>query len=306
MPLRPNQKVDAYRLKRRLGRGFSAEVWSGVVVKAPPGVPLKRGKTVAIKFYTNLSLEHHNLIRVHREFELATQIEHENIVKVYDLLLSPSRPYHSFLVMDLVEGTILKDKIPKQGMPFEEIMDIAIQLFAGLEEIHSLGALHRDVKAANIMLTKSRRPTQKIVLLDLGIVSVAEDPTLTAPSVFLGSKHSAPLEQLTGKELDVRSDIYATGSVLAHCYNGKPLYDQVGPEGAIVAEMLTNPRKITSSHEGISQKEQDFVDFTNQCLEIEKSNRPSSAKECLNRGHRRKRNITHVKEFSSLATTLSF
>ncbi len=119
-----------------------------------------------------------------------------------------------------------------------------------------------------------------IKLVDLGIVTVTNEPSFTAASAFLGSKHSAPLEQLTGEQLDCRADIYGAGAVLYSCYSGHAMYDSVGPEGAIVRKMMQEPDRLTvrSNAEAADHL---LVNFVNKCIAVDRRSRPRSAQECL-------------------------
>lgn len=278
-PLQKGQLIDNYRLIQRLGRGQSAEVWKAIVDSPPQRVQLKPGETVAIKVYLRWLLEQVESIRIQREFKVASEIKHPSIVRVYDNLVSTSRGY-AFLVMEYLDGDTLSDRIPRHGMPFPDIVQVGKQLFNALEEIHSLNALHRDLKAANIILTSEPSEPISLKVLDFGIVEFSDETSLTGPSVFLGSKHSAPLEQLTGKALDERADIYAAGSVLYHCYTGSQMYDGVGTPGAIVQRMLEEP-VLLEPREGISGPEKELVNFINKCLQVDASNRPSTGAQCL-------------------------
>jgi serine/threonine protein kinase len=136
------------------------------------------------------------------------------------------------------------------------------------------------VKASNIMVISGRRPALEIKLVDLGIVSIPSEDRFTAASVFLGSKHSAPLEQLTGDQVDERTDIYGAGSVLYHCVRGEPMYNNVGPEGAIVLRMRDRPEALSSSG-GEGSLESALVEFINRCIAVEPAMRPASAADCL-------------------------
>jgi hypothetical protein len=119
--LQPGLRVDHYRLIRRLGVGFSGEVWQVEVVSVPPGVALVPGQVVAMKQYfpTVLSRSSDSL-RIQREFRVASELRHENLVSVYDLVLSPSRTFGSFLVMEYVAGQSLKSLIPEQGFDWQD------------------------------------------------------------------------------------------------------------------------------------------------------------------------------------------
>ena len=105
--------VDAYELVKRLGAGFSAEVWRAKLVSPRPGVPVEVGHEVALKLYTRLTATTTDTLRIQREFHVATQVEHPHLVRVFYLVLSPSRPHHNFLAMELVKGRTLKSKSPE-------------------------------------------------------------------------------------------------------------------------------------------------------------------------------------------------
>jgi serine/threonine-protein kinase len=264
--------LDSYRLIQRLGKGHSATVWKGEVLRQPPGIRLTQGDVVAIKVYDQALLSGHESIRIQREFAVASEVDHPCLTKVFDVVISPSRPWHTFLVMEYVAGRTLKQHLSDQG-PLETraVLSIGKQLFDGLDALHTGGALHRDVKAANIILVDPQQV--RVKLLDFGIVSVDADQGLTASSVFLGSKHSAPLEQLTGKTLDVRADIYSVGTVLFHCYEGRPPYENAGPEGGIVERMLNNPDVLKSKGPADSA----LTAFINRCLDNNRGRRPATA-----------------------------
>lgn len=271
-------RVDGYSLEERLGSGHSGEVWKARVTTVPQGVDLTDNDTVAMKLYYAHMLEHSQSIRIQREFTVASQIDHPNVVKMHDIVISPSRGY-SFLVMSYVAGETLKNRIPRSGMELNDIIRIGAQLFDALVELHSRRARHRDVKAANIIVTSPPGVPTEIKLLDFGIVDVGGDDGNTGTSVFLGSKHSAPLEQLTGEEIDDSSDIYAVGSVLYHCYMGEPMYNRVGPEGAIVVRMLNNPATLSQRRDS-GLEHANFVDFVNTCIAVQRSQRHSRAANC--------------------------
>lgn len=277
---RKGVQVDNYRLIYRLGRGHSGEVWAADVVSPPQNVKLSPETRVALKLYfPHILGEHSQSLRIQREFSVAADLDHPYIVSIHDILISPSRAY-AFIAMDLVDGEPLASRIPLGGMAERDVATLGLQLFEALRELHSMGAIHRDVKAANIMVTSASGNPISIKLLDLGIVSVVQEPSMTGSSVFLGSKHSAPLEQLMGRELDARADIYAAGSVLSHAFTGSPMYYAVGPEGAIVHRMLEAPELLDVSRysEGSGQQ---LAEFVNRCIALDPSKRPFSAQHCV-------------------------
>lgn len=191
-PLRRGLQVDCYVLEDRLGQGFSAEVWSASVQRSPQGVDLASGAKVAIKFYHGHAMAMPDqVIRIEREFRIAQGVRHPYLLRIYEFLLSSSRPHHNFLVMDLARGSSLKDQIPPMGMSLQKAVQIGHQLFAAVQALHEAGALHRDIKPGNISL-EDTPGGMHLTLLDLGIVTVLHERNLTAASRFLGSKHWAP------------------------------------------------------------------------------------------------------------------
>lgn len=277
--LHPGLQVDHYRLIRRLGAGYSSEVWQVEVVSPPPGVALLPGQVVAMKQYFPFVLSRSSdSLRIQREFRVASELRHENLISVYDLVLSPSRTFGSFLVMEYVAGESLKSRIPAEGFDWQRCVAIGLQLGAALAELHSYGALHRDIKPANIVVLPGEKLSIK--LLDLGIVSLLGENGLTEASVALGSKHTSAPEQLFGDEIDERADIYALGATLYQCYRGKPLYDEEVPVTAIVRAMLEHPRSCEVK-DGAGEQEQRLVQLLDACLKHDPAQRPASARECL-------------------------
>lgn len=272
------REIDHYRIVKRLGAGFSGEVWQAEVVSTPPGVLLEPGQVVAMKqYFPSVLTRTADSLRIQREFRVASEVRHENLVTVHDLVISPSRPFCSFLVMEHVAGDTLRSKIPRRGLDWQQCIVIGKQLAAALTELHAYGALHRDVKPANIMVLPA--DTLVIKLLDLGIVSLVGERGLTEASAFLGSKHTSAPEQLFGDEIDERSDIYALGATLHHCYRGRPLYDEEGPVTAIVRAMMERPKNCIAK-DGASEPERAFVEFINRCVSIDAASRPSTARSC--------------------------
>jgi serine/threonine protein kinase len=279
--LHPGLQVDHYRLMRRLGTGYSGEVWQAEVVSVPPGVALVPGQIVAMKqYFPSVLSRSSDSLRIQREFRVASELRHENLVSVYDLVLSPSRTFGSFLVMEYVAGESLKSRIPAQGFDWQRCVVLGRQLCAALVELHKYGALHRDIKPANIIVLPGDHLSLK--LLDLGIVSLIGEHGLTEASVFLGSKHTSAPEQLFGDEIDERADLYAFGATLYQCYRGKPLYDEDVPVTAVVRAMLENPRSCEPKP-GASEDELRLVELMDNCLARDPALRPASAQQCLER-----------------------
>ncbi len=276
-PLRRNLRVDAYQLENRLGSGFSAEVWSAKVVAVPEGVDIQAGQMVAIKFYHLHALAlPDQVLRVEREYRLAQRIRHPNLIRMYEFMLSSSRPHHNFLVMDLAKGASLKSLIPPSGLSVQKALAIARQILQAVSELHEAGALHRDIKPGNISVAEDAG-TVHAMLLDLGIINVMHERGVTAASHFVGSKHWAPYEQLVGDPIDQRTDIYSVGAVLYNMLTGSEPYRDKGTEAAVAVEMNRRPLSLPT---GLSLPD-GVLKLVNSCLSTDPAQRPGSAKECL-------------------------
>lgn len=275
--LQRNLQVDSYILKHRLGAGFSAEVWAADVVSTPSGVDITPGQEVAIKFYHAHAMQiPDQVIRIEREYRIAQRIRHRNLIRIYEFVLASSRPFHNFLVMDVAKGKPLKAIIPPTGLSVQKALQIGQQVLSALDQLHGEGALHRDIKPGNVSVDESPKGLTA-VLLDLGIVSVMHEKSLTVGSRFLGSKHWAPYEQLVGEPLDERSDIYSVGALLYNMLTGDMPYSGKGTEAAIAVEMARKPLRLPDN----ISVQQELRDLINSSLSTDIKDRPESAKECI-------------------------
>lgn len=272
-------QVDCYRLSERLGSGFSAEVWSAVVERIPPGVDLSQDQEVAIKFYTTNALAiPDQVIRVEREYRVAQRLRHPHLIRIYEFVLASPRPHHNFLVMDVAPGPTLAELLKTQKFDPDVALRIIAQILSGVEALHSAGALHRDIKPGNIAVSREPESDEiNCVLLDLGIVSPMFEKGVTAVSRFVGSKHWAPLEQLLGQALDPRSDLYSVGAVAYNMLVGVEPYTSSATEAAVAVEMSRNALAIPS----LQSVPAEITDMLNSCLAINPASRPGNARECL-------------------------
>jgi Tol biopolymer transport system component len=204
----------------------------------------KLGRDVAIKVLPEaFARDPERLSRFQREAKMLAALNHPNIATIYGLEQSSGT---SYLVMELVPGDTLADRIKRDGaIPVEEALAIAKQIAEALEAAHEKGIIHRDLKPANVKVT----PEGKVKVLDFGLAKAFEgdastddirnSPTLshaaTMQGVILGTAAYMSPEQARGKAVDKRTDIWAFGAVLYELATGKPAF-----HGEDVTEILAS------------------------------------------------------------------
>ena len=206
-------KLGRYEILSELGQGAM-----GVVYKAID--PLIE-RTVAIKTI-NLNLSTEELAnfeeRFYREAKSAGQLNHPNIVTIYDIGKSENCAY---MAMEFMQGRLLRDILDTHtALGIAKIVDITAQIADGLAYAHDHGIVHRDIKPANIMLV--RDDVAKI--MDFGIAQMPSGSRTLAGTILGSPKYMAP-EQIVGKTVDGRSDIFALGVILYEMLTGEPPFD---------------------------------------------------------------------------------
>jgi serine/threonine protein kinase/dienelactone hydrolase len=199
--------ADRYKIARILGRGGM-----GVVYLADD-TRLKR--PVALKFLPpGLALDEDIRSRFMIEAQAAAALSHPNICTIYEV---DGQAEKAFISMEYVEGESLREKVAKGPLPFDHVLDIALQVCAGLDEAHKKGIVHRDIKSANIMLTASGRAK----IMDFGLAKVAGTAMITKEGSTMGTVAYMSPEQARGEAVDTRTDIWSLGVVLYELASGK-------------------------------------------------------------------------------------
>jgi eukaryotic-like serine/threonine-protein kinase len=223
MTLAAGDKLGPYEILALIGSGGMGEVYRA----HDPRV----GREVAIKVSAEQFGE-----RFDREARAVAALNHPNICTLHDV-------GSNYLVMELVEGPTLAERIDQGAIPLEESLEIARQIAAALEAAHEKGIVHRDLKPGNIKL----KPDGMVKVLDFGLAKVEEtaavsletSPTLshaqTAAGVILGTAAYMSPEQSRGKTVDKRADIWAFGVVLYEMLTGKRLF-----QGDTVSDTLAS------------------------------------------------------------------
>lgn len=207
-----------YELRTVLGRGGMAEVWLGF--------DRRLDRAVAIKILPRTGPADQALRdRFDREARTVARLSHPNIVAIHDVGTDATGPAGdgevSYLVMELVQGGSLADRLAAGPLPVADAVAVAVQVCDALEAAHTAGVVHRDVKPANILFTGA---ADRVKVCDFGIARVtgAGQAELTASQQVLGTSAYMAPEQVTGGPVDARSDVYALGCVLYAMLAGQP------------------------------------------------------------------------------------
>src|SRR5438477_10093804 len=218
-------KLAHYEITSHLGSGGMGDVYQATDTKL--------GRSVAIKFLPEaFSHDSERVARFEREARVLASLNHSNIAAIHGLEESGGR---KFLVMELVGGETLAERIKRGPIPVEESLGLAKQICEALESAHEKGIIHRDLKPANVKIT----PDGKVKVLDFGLAKAFEgeaaksnlshSPTLsmaaTNAGMILGTAAYMSPEQAKGRQVDKRTDIFAFGCVLYEMLTGRAAFD---------------------------------------------------------------------------------
>jgi Protein kinase domain len=226
--------IAGYRITGVLGRGGMSVVYEAE--------HLHLGRRVALKVLSaNLSSDASFHERFTRESQMAAGLEHPNIIPIYD---AGEADGFLYIAMRHVEGTDLGTLIEETGqLGLGQAVFFLEQVAGALDEAHEHGLVHRDVKPANILIAK---PSDRVYLTDFGVGKQSSTNRLTKTGYFLGTFAYAAPEQIEGKPVDGRTDIYALGCVLYECLSGDPPYDATTEASIIHAHLVEPPPRVTN------------------------------------------------------------
>src|ERR1700731_1290249 len=246
MPILPGRRLGPYEILTAIGAGGMGEVYKARDTRLD--------RIVAIKVLpTHLADRAELRERFEREAKTIASLNHPHICTLYD---TGHQDGIDFLVMEYLEGETLAQRLLKGALPLEQVLQYAIEISDALDKAHRKGVTHRDLKPGNIMLTKSGTK-----LLDFGLAKLkreatpanvplsdlptAKDP-LTAQGTILGTLQYMAPEQLEGKEVDARTDIFAFGAVVYEMATGKKAFDGRSQASVISSIMSSDPPAMSS------------------------------------------------------------
>ena len=244
--LLPGAAVGPYRIEGPLGKGGMGEVY-----RARDN---RLGRPVALKFLSGaMAVNQSTLERFRREAQAISTLNHPNVCTVYDIGEHEGQP---FLVMELMEGQTLKELIAERPLSNDQLLAIMIPVLEALEAAHGAGIVHRDVKPANVFLTRQG----PVKILDFGLAKSAGAElvpcalpmdSLTAPGATVGTISYMAPEQARGQTVDARSDIFACGVVLYEMATGTLPFAGEGLAGKIEAVLTRAPRPARELRRGL-------------------------------------------------------
>ena len=242
----------------------------------------KLGRDVALKVLpAEMAQDPERLARFRREANAVAELNHPNIVTIYSV--EEADDIH-FLTMELVEGQSLDQLIPAGGLPVEQIVEIAGALADALAAAHEKGIVHRDLKPANVMVTNEGR----VKVLDFGlakdVAAPTGDATITSAShtqagMVMGTPAYMSPEQISGRTLDHRTDIFSLGVVLHEMATGKQPFEGTSSAELISAILRDTPPSVCDIRADLPV---DLARIIRRCLEKDPRHRLQTARDVAN------------------------
>jgi eukaryotic-like serine/threonine-protein kinase len=266
MTLSSGARLGPYEVLSRIGAGGMGEVWKARDTRLDRSVAVK----ILPAAFAN---DAHLKLRFEREAKTISQLQHPNICTLFDV-------GDNYLVMELLEGESLADRLARGPLPMPDVLRIGSQIADALDRAHRAGVVHRDLKPGNVMITRAGAK-----LLDFGLAKsgsstvvdadqATQHKPLTQEGTILGTFQYMAPEQLAGEEADARSDIFALGAVLYEMTTGKRAFDGK-TKTSLVSQIVAGQPRAVREMQPMTPAALEHV--IRRCLEKERDDRWQSA-----------------------------
>jgi serine/threonine-protein kinase len=261
-----------------IGQGGMGSVYLAHEAPADGTFALAESRRAAVKVLApGLAVDPGFVARFEREIDVLRQLYHPNIVRFYD---SGSQDNHHYYVMEYVDGRNLEEELVERGrLPWDEVLDLALQLAPALKHAHDRGIIHRDLKPSNLVRARAAvdgadAPFGVVKLTDFGIAKVFATTHLTATGGVVGTAEYLSPEQAVGKPVSKRSDLYSFGVVLYTLLTGRTPF-----QGENVVDLLHKHRFAQFERPGrlVPDVPHDLEDVVCRLLEKDPAHRPADA-----------------------------
>ncbi len=236
MDITTGSRLGPYEIVSRIGAGGMGEVFRARDTRLDRMVAIK---VLPRDFAQNANLK----LRLEREAKAISQLNDPHICTLHDVGHDNGI---DFLVMELIDGETLADRLSKGSLPIEQVLRYGAEIAGALEKAHKAGVVHRDLKPGNIMITRSGTKLLDFGLAKSGAIKTPADALtavtpLTAEGMIVGTFQYMAPEQIEGRESDPRSDIFAFGAVLYEMTTGKRAFDGETKTSVIAAIVASDP-----------------------------------------------------------------
>ena len=250
--------ANRYRIVRWLGGGGMGRVYEALDTELDERIALKvlRG-----------GMADDVLERFRREVRLTRRIQHRNVARMFDI---GEHDGDRFLTMELIEGDALTRELGR-SMPWHRLQSLAVQICDGLAAAHRVGVVHRDLKPDNVIV---ERTTDRAVITDFGIARSIDDASVTQVGAVIGTPRYMAPEQLAGRGVDARADLFSLGVMLYELASGIRPWSGDSAIAIAVAQATQPARPLASS-----QVPAMFAELVMRCLERDPARRPATAAE---------------------------
>lgn len=270
MTLAPGTVIGHYEIKAQLGAGGMGEVYRATDRRLIREVALKLLPAA-------LATDPERRKRLQREARTVAALNHPNIVTIHSVEEADGI---QFITMELVVGQPLSEKITSGGMTDAEVIDVGLQLANALATAHDKGVIHRDLKPANVMITTEGH----VKVLDFGLAKMADASagndsaalSFTRDDIVIGTIPYMSPEQIDGRRLDHRSDIFSFGTILYEMATGIRPFQGASAAAVLSSILRDTPRPASSIRNGIHRS---IDQFLGRCLEKDRERRIQNASE---------------------------